>query len=184
MLRFGQKLIHGLFAFFVGYLRCCGLIKLDASELSALQDSRGLIIVANHPCLLDAVLVVSQLPQVVCLMKGSLIHNVVLWRTAQLAGYVPCDSGLGLVKKCRQRLTQGANLLVFPEGTRVHFRANATVQNGFCARRKPGSIARPNLNNHDRQQHLSQRHFRKQSFPVRYSLSASGSGSIRLREWM
>jgi len=56
---FGQKLIHALFRFFVGYLRASGLVELDAGGLSALRKSEGLIVAANHPCLLDAVLVVS-----------------------------------------------------------------------------------------------------------------------------
>ena len=116
--RFGQKLIQGLFVFFVGYLRCCGLLKLDASELSALRYSRGLIFVANHPCLLDAVFVVAQLPQVVCLMKRKLVRNIVLCGTAQLAGYVNNESGLSLIRKCVKKLSQGTNLLIFPEGTR------------------------------------------------------------------
>jgi 1-acyl-sn-glycerol-3-phosphate acyltransferase len=173
VLRFGQKLIHGLFAFFVGYLRCCGLIKLDASELSALQDSRGLIIVANHPCLLDAVLVVSQLPQVVCLMKGSLIHNVVLCGTAQLAGYVPSDSGLGLVKKCRQRLTQGANLLVFPEGTRSIFGQMQPFKTGFALVASLAQSPVQTLIITTDSNFLSKGwpFFQKPSFPVRYSLS-------------
>ena len=116
---FGQRLIHALFVFFVGYLRAFGLIELDAAEMSELRECGGLIVVANHPCLLDAVLMVSQMPQAVCLMKGSLARNIVLSGTARLAGYVHNKSGLGLVKKCEARLKEGANLLVFPEGTRT-----------------------------------------------------------------
>ena len=116
---FGQKLIHALFVFFVGYLRAFGLLELDAGGLSELREVNGLIVVANHPGLLDAVLLVSQVPQAVCLMKGSLARNIVLSGTARLAGYIHNKSGLGLVKKCEERLKEGANLLVFPEGTRT-----------------------------------------------------------------
>ena len=94
-------------------------MELDAGGLSELHDCAGFIVVANHPGLLDAVLVVSQLPQVVCLMKGSLTRNIVLSGTARLAGYIHNESSLGLVKKCEERLKEGANLLVFPEGTRT-----------------------------------------------------------------
>lgn len=116
---FGQKLIHKLFRFFVGYVRAFGLMELDASELSGLRESGGLIVAANHPCLLDAVMMVSQFPQAVCLMKGSLARNVIFSGTAQLAGYINNKSGLGLVKECEERLQEGASLLVFPEGTRT-----------------------------------------------------------------
>jgi 1-acyl-sn-glycerol-3-phosphate acyltransferase len=116
---FGQRLIHGLFVFFVGYLRAFGVIELEADELSGLRDAGGFIVVANHPCLLDAVLMVSQLPKAVCLMKGSLARNIIFSGTARLAGYVHNKSGLGLAKKCEERLNEGSNLLVFPEGTRT-----------------------------------------------------------------
>jgi 1-acyl-sn-glycerol-3-phosphate acyltransferase len=59
------------------------------------------------------------LPPTVCLMKGSLARNVIFSGTARLAGYIHNKSGLGLVKKCGERLKEGANLLVFPEGTRT-----------------------------------------------------------------
>jgi len=116
---FGQKLIRALFAFIVGYLRGFGLLKLDAGGLCQLHASEGLIVVANHPGLLDAVLLVSQVPQLVCLMKGSLARNIVLSGTARLAGYVHNESNLGLVRKCGLRLNEKSNLLVFPEGTRT-----------------------------------------------------------------
>lgn len=117
--RFGQRLIHGLFAFYMRYLRAVNLVQLDVSGMSALHQDSGVIVVANHPCLMDAVLVVSQLPRAVCLMKGSLARNIVLSGTSRLAGYVHNQSGLGLVKVCGQRLEEGANLLIFPEGTRT-----------------------------------------------------------------
>jgi 1-acyl-sn-glycerol-3-phosphate acyltransferase len=117
--RFGQKLIHVLFRFFLGYARAFGLVKLDAGELAGLPAGGGLIVAANHPCLLDAVMMVSQFPQAVCLMKGSLARNVIFSGTARLAGYINNKSGLGLVKKCEERLEEGACLLVFPEGTRT-----------------------------------------------------------------
>jgi 1-acyl-sn-glycerol-3-phosphate acyltransferase len=115
----GQKMIHSMFSFFVRYLRTFGLMELDATELAGLRESDGLIIVANHPCLLDAVLLVSQMPRAVCLMKGSLARNIIFSGTSRLAGYIHNKSGLGLVKKCEERLKEGTNLLIFPEGTRT-----------------------------------------------------------------
>jgi len=116
---FGQRLIHVLFRFFVGYLRAFGLVELDAGGVSGLCKETGLIVAANHPGLLDAVLMVSQMPSAVCLMKGSLARNIIFSETARLAGYIHNRSGLGLVKKCETRLQEGASLLVFPEGTRT-----------------------------------------------------------------
>ena len=170
--RLGQRIIHGLFVFFVGYLRRCGLLKLDASELAALRNRRGLIIIANHPCLLDAVFVVSQLPQIVCLMKGSLVRNIVLCGTAHLAGYIHNESGLGLVRKCEARLRQGDNLLIFPEGTRSVGGQIQPFKMGFalmaCKAQSPVQTIMITADS----SYLGKTwpFFRKPPFPVRYSL--------------
>ena len=116
---FGQRLIHTLFRIFFGYTRIFGLVEVEASELSGLRYCNGLIVVANHPCLLDAVLMVAQMPRAVCLMKGSLARNIIFSGTARLAGYIHNKSSLGLIKKCEERLKEGTNLLIFPEGTRT-----------------------------------------------------------------
>ncbi|MHB8520956.1 MAG: lysophospholipid acyltransferase family protein [Limisphaerales bacterium] len=170
--RFGQRLICGLFAFFVGYLRACGLVKLDTGELSALRNCRGLILVANHPCLLDAVFIVSQLPHVVCLMKRSLVRNIVLCGTAKLAGYVDNTSGVGLVRTCEARLRRGANLLIFPEGTRstggelLPFKMGFALIAGLAQSPVQTVIIAADSNYLGKGWPL----FRKPPFPARYSL--------------
>jgi 1-acyl-sn-glycerol-3-phosphate acyltransferase len=170
--RFGQKLIHRLFAFFVGYLRTFGLVELDAGELSGFRECGGAIVAANHPCLLDAVLLVSQLPQAVCLMKGSLARNIVLSGTARLAGYVHNQSGLGLVKKCEERLEEGASLLVFPEGTRTVGGQLLPFKMGFAlvavSTRSPVQTVFITADSN----YLGKGwpFFRKPAFPIRYSL--------------
>jgi len=169
---FGQKLIHALFVFFVGYLRAFGLIELDAGELSELRECGGLVVVANHPCLLDAVLMVSQMPRAVCLMKESLARNIIFSGTARLAGYVHNKSGLGIVKKCEARLKECSNLLVFPEGTRTVNGKLLPFKMGFAlAAVSSGSpvqaiIIMAESNYLGKGCPL----FKKPSFPLRYSL--------------
>jgi hypothetical protein len=43
--------------------------------LDQLKDERGLIIAANHPSMLDALLLVARLPRSACIMKASLMRN-------------------------------------------------------------------------------------------------------------
>lgn len=168
----GQKLIHEMFSFFVGYLRAFGLVELDAGELSELRQSDGLIVVANHPCLLDAVLMVAQMPRAVCLMKGSLARNIIFSGTSRLAGYVHNKSGLGLVKKCEERLKEGTNLLVFPEGTRTVGEKLLPFKMGFAltavTSRSPVQtiIIKANSNYLGKGWPL----FKRPAFPLRYSL--------------
>ena len=169
---FGQKLIHSLFVFFVGYLRAFGLLELDASGLSELRAVNGLIVVANHPGLLDAILLAAQMPQAVCLMKGSLARNIVLSGTARLAGYIHNKSGLGLVKKCEERLKEGSNLLVFPEGTRTVGGKLLPFKMGFALAavltRSP--VQTIIITSEGNYLGKGRPLFKKPAFPVRYSL--------------
>jgi 1-acyl-sn-glycerol-3-phosphate acyltransferase len=169
---FGQRLIHVLFRIFICYVRFFGLVELDAGELSKLRASKGLIVAANHPCLLDAVLMVSQMPQAVCLMKGVLARNIIFSGTSRLAGYVNNKSSLGLINKCKERLSEGANLLVFPEGTRSVNGKLQPFKMGFAlvavSTRSPVQtvIITAESNCLGKGQPL----FKKPVFPVRYSL--------------
>lgn len=115
----GQKLIHGLFAFFVWFLGQTGIAECQFEGLAELRNWRGGIIIANHPCLIDVVLMVSQLPRVFCLMKQGLVSNIVLCGTARLAGYVDNHSAKVMVRSCAAKLQAGETLLIFPEGTRT-----------------------------------------------------------------
>lgn len=99
--------------------RFSGLLQMDASAIAVLANEPGLIIVANHPSMLDAVMLVSELPRCACVMKASLARNPFLGAGASLARYIRNDSSLGLVRLAVDDLKAGGQLLLFPEGTRT-----------------------------------------------------------------
>lgn len=104
------------------YLRILGTLcacRFDLSELDLLHKEGPLIVAANHPSLLDAVLIVSRLPNAVCVMKASLMNNWLLGSAARLSRYIRNDGALQMIKQSREELQQGAQLLMFPEGTRT-----------------------------------------------------------------
>jgi 1-acyl-sn-glycerol-3-phosphate acyltransferase len=106
---------------FRGYLatmEALGAWRLDLGELDALKDKGALVVAPNHPCLLDAMLVVSRLPNAVCVMKAALLANFLLGPAARLARYVPNDSLRRLIMHSADELRLGGQLLLFPEGTR------------------------------------------------------------------
>ena len=112
----------GAMAGFRGWLatmEVLGAWRLDLSALEPLAAQGPMIVAPNHPCLLDAVLMVSRMPDAVCVMKGSLLRHFLLAPAARLARYVPNDSLLKLVTRAHEELRQGGQLLLFPEGTRT-----------------------------------------------------------------
>ena len=120
--RMGRRAIHVCFRLYTGILqRLCGC-RFDLQDLDALAASPGsAVVVANHPSLLDAVLIVSRLPNAVCIMKGSLARNVLLGAGARMAGYIVNDSALTVVRRGVEALqSQPTKLVIFPEGSRTN----------------------------------------------------------------
>ncbi|MDP9901874.1 lysophospholipid acyltransferase family protein [Variovorax ginsengisoli] len=96
-----------------------GMMRIDAACMDALRSERGLIVVANHPTMLDALLLVARLPRSACIMKADLMRNVFIGAGARLAHYICNDSPRRMIKLAVEDLRQGGQLVLFPEGTRT-----------------------------------------------------------------
>jgi len=116
----GRFLLQKDFQFFIFLLKISGLLILDDHELKQLSGKKEARIIApNHIALWDVVFIVAQVPEVLCIMKGSIMRNPFLGGGARLAGYIPINSISQMLKLAVQRLKQGETLLMFPEGTRT-----------------------------------------------------------------
>ncbi len=97
-----------------------GMMRLDVKALDRLGDEPGgLILVANHPMLLDGVLLASRLPRASCIMSSKLLGNVFIGAGARFARYICSDQPLSMIKKAVADVRAGALLIIFPEGTRT-----------------------------------------------------------------
>jgi 1-acyl-sn-glycerol-3-phosphate acyltransferase len=115
----GRRAISLVFRAYLRFLALFCACRFDLAALDDLRDQGPLVLVANHPSLLDVVLIVSRLPNVACIMKSSLMNNVLLGSAARLARYIPNDAPLEMVRRAREELRGGAQLLLFPEATRT-----------------------------------------------------------------
>ena len=115
----GRSVIARAYRFFWAAASFSGMMRIDADCLDALRDERGLILVANHPTMLDALLLVARLPRSACIMKADLMRNVFLGAGARLARYIRNDSARTMVRLAVEDLRNGGQLVIFPEGTRT-----------------------------------------------------------------
>ena len=83
----------------------------------AVQDTAGQYVL--HPSLLDAVMIISRLPNVACVMKTELMNNVFLGAGARLARYIRNIPVRRMVRRAVDDFACGSQLLLFPEGTRT-----------------------------------------------------------------
>jgi len=107
------------FRIYLGALSLIGACRFDLSALDSLRDEGPMIVAPNHPCLLDALMVISRLPNMVCIMKVDIVDNVFLGAGARLAGYIRNDAQLSMIKQAVAELKNGSHLLIFPESTRT-----------------------------------------------------------------
>ena len=117
--RVGRAMISFGYGMFWRVAAFSGMIRLHSEALDVLRDEPGLIVVANHPSMLDALMLVARLPRSACVMKASLMRNPFLWPGARLARYIRNDSPHGMVRLSVEDLAQGGQLVLFPEGTRT-----------------------------------------------------------------
>lgn len=136
-----QAVIHRSFKFFMEMLQFFGILTLQVSGGTMLRDGKGRLIIANHPTLLDVVILMSVIPRVQCIVKSELWHNRYLGGVVRSAGYIRNDlEPLLLLDACRDAIRDGKSLIIFPEGTRsrpgepLHFRrgfANIALLDGI-----------------------------------------------------
>jgi 1-acyl-sn-glycerol-3-phosphate acyltransferase len=96
-----------------------GLMRIDNRALDALERDQGLIIAANHPTMLDALLIIARVPRGICIMRSSLMRNPFLGAGARMARYIRNDPPRGMIRSAVHNLREGGQLVLFPEGTRT-----------------------------------------------------------------
>ncbi len=121
----GRYAIMAFFRLYLASLAVSRRCSFDLEALDALRDEPSLIIAPNHPCLLDAVMIISRLPNVACVMKAELMNNVFLGAGSRLARYIGNEPVRRMVQMATRDFDSGSHLLLFPEGTRtVHSPVN------------------------------------------------------------
>lgn len=106
------------FRLFLFATQALGAMKVYVTGVEQLRADRGCLIVANHPTLLDYVLLASLLPDMDCLVKSALLRNPFVSSAIRAADYLLNSQADTLLPQCQQRLAQGDTLLIFPQGTR------------------------------------------------------------------
>lgn len=116
--RWARRAVQASFAAHVELMRCLGLMTYEIRGRERLQRD-GLLILANHPTLIDVVLLVSLLPNADCVVKSAVARNTFMKGPVRAAGYVANDDGAELIEDCIAAVRAGGNLVIFPEGTRT-----------------------------------------------------------------
>ncbi|WP_421082038.1 lysophospholipid acyltransferase family protein [Serratia fonticola] len=128
--RVARRSIAASFRLFLSIAKTLGVLDYRIKGIDILRQERGCLVVANHPTLIDYVLLASVMPETDCLVKSALLHNPFVNGVIRAADYLVNSQADTLLPACQQRLAQGDTILIFPEGTRTRPGENMTLQRG------------------------------------------------------
>lgn len=114
-----QRAIHRSFRFFIGQMIWLGVMSVELRNAERLRELNGVLVLANHPTLIDVVLMISLMPRADCIVKEALWQNRYLGGVVRAAQYIPNCGAEQLVQDCGKVLAKQRPLIVFPEGTRT-----------------------------------------------------------------
>lgn len=124
-----RAMVQRTFAAFVEWMRLLGILDYTIVGSEKLRR-RHLLILANHPTLIDVVFLVSLVDNADCVVKARLARNPFTRGPVRATDFICNDSGAGLVEDCIRSVRAGSNLVVFPEGTRTPLDGTMRLQRG------------------------------------------------------
>jgi len=115
-----QTTIHRCFKIYLTIIKTIGVCSINVENAEQLKGVTGTLIIANHPSLLDTVILMGQMDRAQCIVKHELWNNFFLGGVMRAANYVRNDQDpTKMIDDCVAVLERGENLIIFPEGTRT-----------------------------------------------------------------
>jgi 1-acyl-sn-glycerol-3-phosphate acyltransferase len=118
--RLGRAGVRWGFRTFLRFMALVGVVKLDIDRtgLERLGAAGRCVIVANHPTLLDAMVLLANVEGAGCVVKHGLWRNPFLSPAIRASNYIPNKDSEQLLRDCAAALRRNEPLIVFPEATR------------------------------------------------------------------
>jgi len=113
-----QYAIHLGMRLWVWFANACGITSVSMRGGEKIRTG-PLVIVANHPSLIDTPILLSLLPQADLIVNASWGDNPFLKGCVDGASYLRAERGAVMVRHAIEKLHQGRILVVFPEGSRT-----------------------------------------------------------------
>ncbi|WP_416190533.1 lysophospholipid acyltransferase family protein [Neisseria sp. CCUG17229] len=124
-----RRLVAGIWRFFVGYLVWSGILSVRFNGIEKLGRP-GQLVLANHPSLLDVVLLISHAPELNCIVKKDLQNNPSMSSQIRATGYIPNEESEAMLDTVAEVFQSGQSLLIFPEGTRTGWDGQVKMHRG------------------------------------------------------
>jgi 1-acyl-sn-glycerol-3-phosphate acyltransferase len=117
--KYGRCFVSSSMRGFVSIMHLMGIVNLETDNRENFRRLASKIVVANHPSLLDVVMLLSLIPNADCIVNTDLNRNFIvkgIIRQLYILNSLNLES---IYQACDETLKQGNCLIVFPEGTRT-----------------------------------------------------------------
>ena len=119
--------------FFIWMIVSLRFMDFDSQGEEILRGDCGTLIVANHPSLLDIVLIISMTERAQCVVKKGVWNNPFMRGVIKATNYIPnLGDSEHTMRECVAALKAGNNLVIFPEGSRTVPGSPVRLQRGFA----------------------------------------------------
>lgn len=130
--QFSRRIMVWLLKTFIAAIEAGGVGRVRFQGVREAIPKGPSIIVANHTGLLDALFLLTELPDVVCIFKSSLRRSPFFCGVIRENDFIANDEGLDLLHAMSNALALGKTILVFPEGTRTEIPPLNEFKAGFA----------------------------------------------------
>lgn len=127
-----RRMVVAFSRLFRGVIRLTGVGRVRFEGFDAMPGG-PCVIVANHTGMLDALMLLTILPDAAVVFKRGLRRSPFYSHLTTEPGYIGNDEGVALVRQGCRLLAQGRSLIIFPEGTRTEQVPVNRFQGGFAA---------------------------------------------------
>jgi len=115
----GRRFVSSSMRGFVSLMRFLGIVELEVDDRENYRRLSSKIVVANHPSLLDIIMLFSLIPNADCIVNVYLNRNVIVKRVVRQIYILNSLDFDDLIQACNESLGEGNCLIIFPEGTRT-----------------------------------------------------------------
>ncbi|MHA6492239.1 lysophospholipid acyltransferase family protein [Pseudomonas borbori] len=106
------------FRLFVNFMYHSGVLTYSVEGAERLGRP-GQMVIANHPSLIDVVVLIGFIRDANCVVKQSLWNNPSMSGPLRAAGYISNSGSMDMLDEAAEALQSGQTLVIFPEGTRT-----------------------------------------------------------------
>ncbi|GHV95864.1 1-acyl-sn-glycerol-3-phosphate acyltransferase [Spirochaetia bacterium] len=117
--QYARRFVSASFRGFVFMMRGMGIVELKTGDREVFKKLASKIVVANHPSLLDVVMLISLIPNADVIVRGNLIENIIVSGVVRRLYILNSLNFEELAGVCKASLARGNCIVIFPEGTRT-----------------------------------------------------------------